>query len=87
VETAASPRGALAGKTFVLTGTLPTLSRDQARELIEQAGGKVTASVSRQTDYVVAGNDAGSKLEKAAALGIVILDEPGLNALLAAPSN
>ena len=75
--------GNLAGKTFVLTGTLPTLSRDNAKELIEAAGGKVSGSVSKKTDYVVAGSEAGSKLDKAQELGITILDEAGLLALLA----
>lgn len=75
--------GALVGKTFVLTGTLPTLSRDDAKALIEDAGGKVSGSVSKKTDYVVAGSDAGSKLEKATALGLAILDETQLRALLA----
>ena len=74
--------GALVGKTFVLTGTLPTLTRDEASELIEAAGGKVTGSVSKKTDYVVAGDEAGSKLAKAEQLGITILDEDGLRALL-----
>jgi DNA ligase (NAD+) len=72
----------VAGKTFVLTGTLPTLGRDEARELIEKAGGKVSGSVSKKTDYVVAGEEAGSKLTKAQELGIAILDEAGLRALL-----
>jgi DNA ligase (NAD+) len=76
------PAGALAGKTLVLTGTLPTLSREQATELILAAGGKVTGSVSKKTDYVVAGEEAGSKLTKAEQLGIAILDEPGLRELL-----
>jgi DNA ligase (NAD+) len=76
--------GALAGKTFVLTGTLPTLSRDEAGALIEAAGGKVSGSVSKKTSYVVAGEEAGSKLAKAESLGIPLLDEPGLLALLAA---
>ncbi len=72
----------LAGKTFVLTGTLPTLSRDQAKDLLEAAGAKVAGSVSKKTDYVVAGAEAGSKLDKAHALGVAVLDEPGLMALL-----
>ena len=70
------------GRTFVLTGTLPTLTRDQARAHIEALGGKVAGSVSPKTDYVVAGADAGTKLEKAAKLGIAILDESGLLDLL-----
>ena len=65
----------LAGKTVVLTGTLPTLSREQATELIEAAGGKVSGSVSRKTHYVLAGEEAGSKLEKAKTLGVPVLDE------------
>lgn len=73
----------LAGKTFVLTGTLPSLSREEAKALIEAAGGKVTSSVSKKTDYLVAGEKAGSKLEKAEKLGIAILSEDELNALLA----
>ncbi len=76
--------GALAGKTLVLTGTLPTLTRDAAKERIEAAGGKVAGSVSKKTDYVVAGEEAGSKLAKAQELGVPILDEAGLMALLAA---
>ena len=72
----------LAGKTFVLTGTLPTLSRDQARDLLEAAGAKVAGSVSKKTDYVVAGAEAGSKLEKALALGVAVIDEAGLQSLL-----
>ncbi|TWO70105.1 NAD-dependent DNA ligase LigA [Caenimonas sedimenti] len=72
----------LSGKTVVLTGTLPTLSRDEAKDLLEAAGAKVAGSVSKKTDYVVAGGEAGSKLEKARELGIVVLDEDGLKALL-----
>ncbi len=72
----------LAGKTLVLTGTLPTLGRDAAKELIEAAGGKVSGSVSKKTDYVVAGAEAGSKLDKARELGVTILDEAKLQALL-----
>ena len=72
----------LAGKTFVVTGTLPTLKRDEAKSLIQQAGGKVTGSVSAKTSYVVVGDDAGSKLEKAEALGIPQLSEAELLALL-----
>ena len=73
---------AVAGKTFVLTGTLPTLKRDQAQALIEAAGGKVSGSVSKKTDYVVAGEAAGSKLEKANALGVAVLSEEKLLAML-----
>jgi DNA ligase (NAD+) len=76
--------GALHGLTFVLTGTLPSLSREQAKELIEHAGGKVAASVSGKTSYVVAGQDAGSKLAKAQNLGVRILDEAQLLALVKA---
>jgi DNA ligase (NAD+) len=77
------PRGGpLDGLTFVLTGTLPTLTREQARAMIEAAGGKVTASVSKKTDYVVAGEEAGSKLAKARELGIKVLDEAGLRRML-----
>lgn len=78
--------GVLKGKTFVLTGTLPTMSRDEAKALIEEAGGKVSGSVSKKTDYVVAGAEAGSKLEKASNLGIQILDESQLIAILSAES-
>jgi len=74
--------GVLNGKTFVLTGTLPNMSRDEAKALIEEAGGKVAGSVSKKTDYVVAGTEAGSKLEKATSLGIAILDEAGLLGIL-----
>ena len=74
---------ALEGLTFVLTGTLPTLTRDEAKEKIETAGGKVSGSVSKKTSYVVAGEEAGSKLEKANSLGVAVLDEAGLLKLLA----
>jgi len=73
----------LSGKTLVLTGTLPTLSRDDAKAMIEAAGGKVAGSVSKKTHYVIAGEEAGSKLEKAQSLGVPVLDEAGLLALLA----
>lgn len=76
------PTGALAGKTFVLTGTLPTLTRDEAADLIVRAGGKVTASVSKKTDYVVAGADPGSKMTKAKSLDVPILDEDALRELV-----
>ena len=72
----------LAGKTLVLTGSLPTLGREDAKALIEAAGGKVAGSVSKKTHYVVAGDEAGSKLDKARALGLTVLDEAGLRALL-----
>ena len=75
--------GPLAGRTFVLTGTLPALSRDEAKALLEAAGAAVAGSVSKKTDYVVAGADAGSKLAKAQALGVPIIDEAALRALLA----
>ena len=75
--------GVLLGKVLVLTGTLPNLSRDAAQALIEAAGGKVSGSVSKKTDFVVAGAEAGSKLEKAQSLSVAIIDEAGLLALLA----
>jgi DNA ligase (NAD+) len=74
--------GAFSGKQFVLTGKLETLTRDEARELIESSGGRVTSSVSKKTDYVVAGEDAGSKLEKAEALGLRVIDEEELKKIL-----
>ncbi|MDR0478329.1 MAG: NAD-dependent DNA ligase LigA, partial [Burkholderiaceae bacterium] len=72
----------LAGQTFVLTGTLPTLTREAAKERLEAAGAKVAASVSKKTHYVVAGQEAGSKLDKARELGVPVIDEAGLRALL-----
>jgi DNA ligase (NAD+) len=74
----------LAGLTFVLTGTLPTLTRDQAKAMIEGAGGKTAGSVSKKTSYVVAGDEAGSKLDKAIELNVPVLDEVALLALLTA---
>ena len=78
--------GVLLGKTLVLTGTLPNLSRDVAQAMIEAAGGRLSGSVSKKTDYVVAGSDAGSKLEKAQSLDVAVIDEAGLLALLKASS-
>jgi DNA ligase (NAD+) len=82
-EPALSTPQILAGKTVVLTGTLPTLGRDEAKEMLEAAGAKVAGSVSKKTSVVVAGSEAGSKLDKARELGILIIDESGLRALLA----
>ncbi|MCX7166800.1 MAG: NAD-dependent DNA ligase LigA [Rhodocyclales bacterium] len=79
LATVSSP---MAGKTFVLTGTLPTLTRDEAKDMIEALGGKVAGSVSKKTDYVVAGAEAGSKLDKAQALGVSILDETQFRELI-----
>jgi DNA ligase (NAD+) len=82
-HTSSRPKaGPLQGKTLVITGTLPTLNRDQARQLIEQAGGKVSSAVSRKTSYVVVGEDAGSKLAKARELGVITLTEDELRALV-----
>ena len=81
-EPAAVTPKPLAGKTVVITGTLPTLSRDEAKDLLEAAGAKVAGSVSKKTSYVVAGAEAGSKLDKARELGVAVLDEAGLKALL-----
>ena len=74
-EPAAVAPQPLSGKTFVITGTLPTLSRDEAKDLLEAAGAKVAGSVSKKTDYLLAGTDAGSKLDKARELGVAVLDE------------
>jgi DNA ligase (NAD+) len=82
-EPAARAPQPLSGKTFVITGTLPTLSRDEAKDAVEAAGGKVAGSVSKKTDYVVAGEEAGSKLVKAQALGVPVIDEAALVAMLA----
>jgi DNA ligase (NAD+) len=76
--------GPLDGKTLVLTGTLPKLTREEATAMIKRAGGKVTGSVSKKTDYVVAGDDPGSKMQKAEELGTEIVDEAGLRKLVGA---
>ena len=70
------------GKTFVITGTLAHYSRDEAKKLLEGAGGKVTGSVSKKTDYVVAGEEAGSKLDKAKELGVPVIGEKEMEKLL-----
>ncbi len=80
-------QGPMAGKTFVLTGTLPTLSREEAKARIEAAGGKVSGSVSGKTHYLVAGEEAGSKLDKAKSLNVPVLDEAGLFAILNRETN
>lgn len=82
-EPAARAPQPLSGKTFVITGTLPTLSRDEAKDKVEAAGGKVAGSVSKKTDFVVAGEEAGSKLVKAQTLGVPVIDEAALLAMLA----
>jgi DNA ligase (NAD+) len=73
----------LTGKTFVLTGTLPTLSRNEAKALIQDHGGRVTGSVSSKTDYLLCGEKAGSKLAKAQQLGVSVIDEDALRRLIA----
>ena len=72
----------MTGMTLVLTGTLPNLTRDDAKQRIEAAGGKVAGSVSKKTSYVVAGEEAGSKLDKARELGVAVIDEAGLLAII-----
>ena len=75
----------IAGKTFVLTGTLPTLKRDDAKAMVEAAGGKVSGSVSKKTSYVVAGAEAGSKLDDAERLGVIVIDETEFLSLVNSP--
>ncbi len=81
-EAAQSSPAPLAGKTFVLTGTLPSMARDEAKAWVERCGGKVVGSVSKKTDYVVAGAEAGSKLDRARELGVKVIDEAGLRELV-----
>jgi DNA ligase (NAD+) len=81
-EPAATGPKPLVGQTFVITGTLPTLGRDAAKDLIEAAGGKVSGSVSKKTNYVLAGTEAGSKLDKAQELGVTVIDEATLRSML-----
>jgi DNA ligase (NAD+) len=81
--TSAPADESLAGKLFVLTGTLGQYTRDEARAAIETRGGRVTSSVSKKTDYVVAGEEAGSKLDKATELGVTVIDEAAFKELLA----
>ena len=78
----AAADGEFTGKQFVLTGKLETLTRDEARALIESRGGRVTSTVSKKTDYVIAGDDAGSKLDKARSLGLNVIDEAALKEML-----
>jgi DNA ligase (NAD+) len=82
VKGAATTAHSFAGKTFVLTGTLPTLSRDDASTMIREAGGNVSGSVSKSTDYVLAGESAGSKLDKARELGVRVISEKEFMAIL-----
>ena len=86
-DSAEVPPKPLSGKTFVITGTLPTLSRDQAKDLLEAAGAKVAGSVSKKTDYLLAGSDAGSKLDKAQELGVTVIDEAFLLTLTNRPTD
>ncbi|MDP4693222.1 MAG: NAD-dependent DNA ligase LigA, partial [Opitutales bacterium] len=81
-QRSAQSNGKLSGKILVLTGTLPTLTRSEATDLIEKAGGRTSSSVSKKTDYVVAGEASGSKYAKAVKLGVAILDEPAFLALV-----
>jgi DNA ligase (NAD+) len=87
LETASNSAMPLSGKTFVITGTLPTLSRDEAKELIEKAGGKTSGSVSKKTSFVVAGEETGSKLDKARALNVPVIDEARLREMVGEAAN